>query len=133
MISLPTRPQGGALFARHARWHGVFVLAAAGLALATGSLGQAQLEATSPLAPPRSKLIYTGDAYFPPFEYKDARGRAQGFNIQLLKIAAEEAGYGLEFRLAPWADAVASLESGQADLLAVAYSGERAERYDLLS
>ncbi|MBK5256310.1 MAG: EAL domain-containing protein [Vicinamibacteria bacterium] len=85
------------------------------------------------MAPPRSKLIYTGDAYFPPFEYKDARGRAQGFNIQLLKIAAEEAGYDLEFRLAPWADAVASLESGQADLLAVAYSGERAERYDLLS
>ena len=100
-------------------------------ALAQGDRVLAQPPAVSPAA--RTKLVYAGDAYFPPFEYKDAQGQAQGFNVQLVSLAAEEAGYDIEFRLGPWPVAVASLEDGTADLAAVAYSGERAERYDLLS
>jgi diguanylate cyclase (GGDEF)-like protein/PAS domain S-box-containing protein len=88
---------------------------------------------TAPPAAARPKLVYAGDAYFPPFEYRDANGQAQGFNIQLVTMAADEAGYDVEFRLGPWSAAVAALDDGTADLAAVAYSGERAERYDLLS
>ncbi len=81
----------------------------------------------------RRKLIYAGDAYFPPFEYKDSQGQAQGFNVRLVTLAAAEAGYDIEFRLGSWPAAIESLDDGKADLAAVAYSGERAERYDLLS
>jgi diguanylate cyclase (GGDEF)-like protein/PAS domain S-box-containing protein len=84
-------------------------------------------------SPKRPRLIYVGDAYFPPFEYKDEEGRARGFNVELVTLAAEDSGYEVEFRLGSWAEAVQSLNEGRADLAAVAYSGERAERYDLLS
>ncbi|MEO8359837.1 MAG: EAL domain-containing protein [Vicinamibacteria bacterium] len=81
----------------------------------------------------RPKLVYAGDAYFPPFEYKDAAGQAKGFNIELVTMAAKDAGYDVEFRLGPWSAAVDGLSAGTVDLAAFAYSGERAERYDLLS
>lgn len=109
---------------RHARWS----LAAAVCAFAFSASSQ-----TGAGSPARPKLVYAGDAYFPPFEYKDEKGRARGFNIELVSLAAEDAGYEVEFRLGSWPDAVASLNEGRADLAAVAYSGERAERYDLLS
>ncbi len=109
-------------------------LAVVTIALIAGVRVLAQSRADPPAsASTRPKLIYAGDAYFPPFEYKDASGQAQGFNIQLLKAAAEDGGYDIEFRLSPWADAVVALDNGAADLLAIGYSGERAERYDLLS
>jgi len=104
------------------------------VALIAGVRVRAQSGVEAPVAPSaRPKLIYAGDAYFPPFEYKDAAGQAQGFNIQLLKAAAEDGGYDLEFRLRPWADAVAAVDEGVADLLAIGHTSERAERYDLLS
>jgi len=109
------------------------ILLAAGLVILSPLSTPAQPPAGPSKPPERTRLVYAGDAYFPPFEYRDADGKAQGFNIRLVTMAAEEAGYEVEFRLGPWADAVAGLENGDADLLAVAYSGERAERYDLLS
>jgi diguanylate cyclase (GGDEF)-like protein/PAS domain S-box-containing protein len=81
----------------------------------------------------RPKLIYAGDGHFPPFEYKDAQGQAEGFNVRLVTLAAQEAGYDVEFQLGPWPTAILNLNEGRADLAAVAYSSERAERYDLLS
>ncbi|MBX7185924.1 MAG: EAL domain-containing protein [Vicinamibacteria bacterium] len=107
-----------------------FTLAA--LALVPAFCMAASARAAAPAAP-RPRLIYAGDAYFPPFEYKDANGEAQGFNVQLVTLAAKESGYDIEFRLGSWPAAVKSLDDGKADLAAVAYSGERAERYDLLS
>ena len=98
-----------------------------GLLCATASVTSAQSPGTRP------KLVYAGDAYFPPFEFKDSKGNAAGFNIELVKAAAEEAGYDVEFRLGPWSGVLSSLEDRTIDLAAIAYSGERAERYDLLS
>ena len=125
--SLPLKT-GGSLFKNGAR-HATLWLALAVLG-AFATIGSAQTGAGSPVRP---RLIYAGDAYFPPFEYKDDKGFARGFNIELVKLAAEDAGYDIDFRLGAWADAVADLNEGRADLAAVAYSGERAERYDLLS
>ena len=90
-------------------------------------------QAATPQATRHPPLIYVGDAYFPPFEYKDLQGQAQGFNVRLVRAAAEAAGYEVEFRLGSWPAAMKSLEGGQADLAALAYSNERADRYDLLS
>ena len=104
----------------------------AALALVPAFSMVAGAEPDAPQAP-RKKLIYAGDAYFPPFEYKDSQGQAQGFNVRLVTLAAAEAGYDIEFRLGSWPAAIESLDDGKADLAAVAYSGERAERYDLLS
>ena len=102
-------------------------------ALLTGADGRAGAQAGAVPASPRPTLIYAGDAYFPPFEYKDAAGKAHGFNVQLVTQAAADAGYDVEFRLGAWPEAIKSLDEKRADLAAVAYSSERAERYDLLS
>ena len=80
----------------------------------------------------RPKLIYAGDAYFPPFEYKDANGEAQGFSVELVKRAAQESGYDVEFQLGSWSDALAKVDSGRADLMAAAFTEDRAVKYDLL-
>jgi polar amino acid transport system substrate-binding protein len=110
------------------------------VALWAGAVVPAQPSSTTtpkassvPSPSPHTKLVYVGDAYFPPFEYKDTKGNAQGFNIELVTLAAQDAGYDVEFQLGSWPSAVASLNEGRADIAAVAYSGERAERYDLLS
>lgn len=98
--------------------------------------GQAASAAPQPAptgaSPPRA-LIYVGDAYFPPFEYNDAAGQATGFNVELVKLLAAETQRTIEFRLGPWPQAVAALQSGQADLASIAWSPERAERYDALA
>ena len=124
MSAFLPRDPGGSLFTNGGRMR--VGLAAAALILVAGLAAWAQ-------QPARPALVYAGDAYFPPFEYKDTNGRAQGFNVQLVTRAATEAGYDIEFRLGSWPAAIQSLDDGKADLAAVAYSGERAERYDLLS
>jgi len=129
MSSSHPRASDGSLFTNSARWRATWLVVAALGAFAL-SARAAQIGTESPARP---KLVYAGDAYFPPFEYKDDKGRARGFNIELVSLAAEDAGYDVEFRLESWPAAVASLNEGRADLAAVGYSGERAERYDLLS
>ncbi len=131
-MSSYSRKPGGPPSLSGAGWIvGLGVALAASVPLASSTV-RAQ-ESGPAQAATRPKLVYAGDAYFPPFEYKDAKGAAQGFNIQLVTAAALEAGYEVEFRLGAWPAAIKSLDEGRADLAAVAYSGERAERYDLLS
>ncbi len=127
--SLPRNP-GGSLFTNRMRMRAGLAASLLALVLLGGAVTRAQLGTAGSTRP---KLIYAGDAYFPPFEYKDSNGQAQGFNIQLVSLAAKESGYDIEFRLGPWPKAIQSLDEGKADLAAVGYSGERAERYDLLS
>ena len=128
--SLPRKPDGTP--STHSRRPRVSVGVVL-FALLTGADGRAGAQAGAVPASPRPTLIYAGDAYFPPFEYKDAAGKAHGFNVQLVTQAAADAGYDVEFRLGAWPEAIKSLDEKRADLAAVAYSSERAERYDLLS
>ena len=128
--SLPRKPDGTP--STHSRRPRVSVGVVL-FALLTGADGRAGAQAGAVPASPRPTLIYAGDAYFPPFEYKDAAGKAHGFNVQLVTQAAADAGYDVEFRLGAWPEAIKSLDEKHADLAAVAYSSERAERYDLLS
>ncbi len=135
MSSPPPRKHSGAPIANGATSRVVLSLCVViATLIAVRPLWAAQPQAEpSAAATARPRLIYAGDAYFPPFEYKDAKGEARGFNIEVVRLAAAEAGYDVEFRLGSWPEAIASLNEGRADLAAVAYSGERAERYDLLS
>lgn len=75
-------------------------------------------------------LVYVGDSYFPPFEFRDSNGRPAGYNIQLVEMLASETGRSVDFRLGAWSDAVAAIDSGRADIASMAWSPDRARRYD---
>jgi len=79
-----------------------------------------------------ARLVYGGDAQFPPFEYLDAQGQPQGFNIELVREVAARLGIVVEFRLAPWTDTLARLDQGEIDLVSMGYTDGRASRYALL-
>ncbi|NOY98474.1 MAG: transporter substrate-binding domain-containing protein [Chloroflexi bacterium] len=67
----------------------------------------------------------------PPLEYIDDAGNAQGFVVDLLQAIAQEEGWQLEYVPCKWADCLQQLEEGQIDLMgAIAYSDERAQRFD---
>ena len=102
----------------------VFVLLLA-LGLASGASAQPQTGS-------RPRLIYGGDDDFPPYEYLDARGRPQGFNVRLVSLLAERAGYQLEVRLQAWRDTLDQFERGDVDLVSAAWSESRARRYAFL-
>ena len=76
-------------------------------------------------AQPSRRIIYGGDARFPPYEYLDSEGRPRGFNIQLLQAIAREAGFSVEVRLADWQTRKAALDSGKVDVISLARSDER--------
>jgi PAS domain S-box-containing protein len=81
---------------------------------------------------PGPRLIYGGDDDFPPYEYLDASGRPQGFNVRLVSLLAQRAGYQLEIRLQAWRDTLNQFERGQIDLITAAWSESRAQRYAYL-
>jgi PAS domain S-box-containing protein len=82
-------------------------------------------------APPPA-FVYGGDHEFPPYEYLDASGNAQGFNVQLMRALAREAGTAVEIRLGPREERMADFDSGRTDVMFLSYSDERAARYQLL-
>jgi signal transduction histidine kinase/DNA-binding response OmpR family regulator len=77
-------------------------------------------------------ILYGGDANFPPYESLDAEGHPQGFNIDLVRALAHEAGRTVEFRLGPWPEIRADFDAGRVDLMSLPHSAGRAERYDFL-
>ena len=78
------------------------------------------------------RLIYGGDAAFPPYEYQDAQGQPRGFNVELMRLLAQESGASVEFRLGRWPEVMAAFDSGRVDLMSLAHSEARADRYDYL-
>jgi signal transduction histidine kinase len=84
-------------------------------------------------APRPGRIVYGGDAAFAPYEWLDHAGQPKGFNVELVKALARGAGLEVEFRLAPWARTLAAFEAGSVDLVSMAQSEERAQRYDLLA
>ncbi len=85
------------------------------------------------LEEPARPLVYAGDANFLPYEYLDEEGRPHGFNVEVVRLLAEETGRSIEIRLGLWAEGMAALDEGRVDLMSLAYSEERAERYDYLA
>ena len=69
---------------------------------------------------------------FPPYEYLDAQGQPRGFNVELMRLLAQESGANVEFRLGRWTEVMAAFDSGRVDLMSLAHSEARADRYDYL-
>jgi PAS domain S-box-containing protein len=84
-------------------------------------------------SPSRQTITFGGDMDTPPFEYLGADGQAHGFNIELMRVLAREAGVDVRFRLAPWREALQEFEAGRLDVMAMGHSESRAQRYDLLA
>jgi PAS domain S-box-containing protein len=77
-------------------------------------------------------LVYGGDREFPPYEYLDAQGKPEGFNIHLMQALAREAGMIVEIRLGQREERMKEFEAGQTDVMFLSYNEERAARYQLL-
>ncbi len=83
-------------------------------------------------APPRAALRYAGDRNFPPYEYLDERGQPAGFNIAVVREAAARAGVDVAFELGEWSEMLSRFDRGEADMMMLGYSDDRAGRYALL-
>lgn len=60
------------------------------------------------------KVIVATDATWPPFEFVDEETKEiVGFDIDLLRAVAEEAGFEVEFQNVPWDPLLAGMASGQ--------------------
>jgi len=112
----------------------VVLLAAIVASLVTGRAAGAQPAPDTAQARARAarSLVYSGDRDFPPYEYLDAQGRPQGFNVELVRALARELRVPVEIHLSAWKDVVARLDAGEADLVSLAYTDRRAARYVLL-
>lgn len=75
-------------------------------------------------------LIVGGDYSYPPYEYLDAKGRAAGFNVDLMRAIAEAEGLQVEFRLGEWRERRRQLESGGIDILPMFVSARRDRKVD---
>jgi PAS domain S-box-containing protein len=77
-------------------------------------------------------LVYGGDQQFPPYEYLDAQGQPEGFNIHLIRALAREAGMSIEVRLGPREERMRDFDAGKTDVMFLSYTEDRAARYQLL-
>ena len=59
-------------------------------------------------------------------------GEPQGFNIQLIRALAREAGMSIEIRLGLREERMKEFDAGKTDVMFLSYSEERAARYQLL-
>jgi PAS domain S-box-containing protein len=78
---------------------------------------------------PKPHLVYAADGHFPPYDYLDANGKPTGFNVELVRALARDAGAEVEFRLEAWDRARADIDAGRADVISLSYSTERARDY----
>ncbi len=83
--------------------------------------------------PPRPRFVYAGDARFAPFDYLGPDGRPTGFNVELVRELARDAGVEIEIRLGAWDAARAGLDDGSVDFVSLSYSEDRARAYAWLA
>ncbi len=81
--------------------------------------------------PAHHRLIIGGDFKYPPFEFLDENGRPAGYNVDIVRAVAREAGLEIEIRLGPWSEIIAALDRGEIDAIqGMLYSPERDLVYD---
>ncbi|MBK8595112.1 MAG: transporter substrate-binding domain-containing protein [Holophagales bacterium] len=104
------------------------------LVMADGTFRRLQTKWFGPLearSRPGSRVVVGGDNDYPPYEYLDRNGQPAGFNVELTRAVARQAGIDVDFRLGAWGKIRKGLESGEIDLVqGMFYSVERDEAYD---
>ncbi len=79
----------------------------------------------------RSRIIVGGDHNYPPYEYLDENGQPTGYNVELTRAVARQAGLDVEIRLGPWHEIRSALENGEIDAIhGMFYSAERDRTFD---
>ena len=76
-------------------------------------------------------IVVGGDHNYPPFEFLDEKGRPAGYNVDLVRAAAEAVGLDIRIRLGPWSEMMSALERGEVDAMqGMFYSPERDRDFD---
>ena len=84
-------------------------------------------------APAPAKVYIVGtDATYAPFEFQNEKGEIVGFDIDVLKAAADKAGIQVQFVATPWEGAFNALAQGDRDILvsAITITDERKQTLD---
>jgi len=70
-----------------------------------------------------------GDADYPPYQFIDDDGDADGFGVALARELASDLGLAPRFELGGWDRALDRLERGELDIVPMFWSAEREQRY----
>ena len=91
------------------------------------------LRADTPKPPDEAGAIIriSGDKNFSPYEFINANGQPDGYNIDIMKAIVAKVGLTIDLKLERWADARRALENGRVDALTgVMYSKARDRVFD---
>jgi len=103
----------------------LFILLLSSQALAQNAQPSVGEPTTSPVIHAR------GDNAYPPFEFINAKGEPDGYNVDIIKAVAEVQGLNVEIQLGPWNEVRSELEDGKIDMLiGMSYSPARARKVD---
>lgn len=80
-------------------------------------------------APPPVRVVFGGDAAYPPFDFIDRSGKPAGFDVDLFRAVAAHAGLRVDYRLGQWDAVVAGLASGTIDVVPLIVTEERSRRF----
>ena len=92
-----------------------------------GPLSCAAQESKEPLAPLRVVI----DNNYPPYTFLDANGELKGISVDLWRLFEKKTGRPVELKGMPWAEALRTMEEGNADVIdTLFYNPDRARIYD---
>jgi polar amino acid transport system substrate-binding protein len=100
---------------------------------ACGKQEPATPAASAPAAAPAAKVYVVGtDAAYAPFESQNEKGEIVGFDLEVVKAAAQKAGIEVKFLNTPWEGIFNSVAQGDRDLLvsAITITDERKQTLD---
>lgn len=75
------------------------------------------------------RLRVGGDADYPPYHFLDALGRADGFDVELVRAVAADLGMEAVFELGDWSTTLERLARGELDAVPMFWSEARGQRY----
>jgi len=78
---------------------------------------------------PPATLRMGGDAHYPPYQFVNADGRADGFDVALARAVARDLGMEPRFELGEWDVALERLERGEIDIVPMFWSAGRERRF----
>jgi polar amino acid transport system substrate-binding protein len=98
------------------------------LALGAAGCGQKKEEAkpeaanATAAAPAPKTIIFASDATYPPMQYMNEQKEIVGFEVDVIKAAAEKAGFKAEFKNVAWDGIFAGLAAGKYDAISSSVS-----------
>lgn len=100
--------------------------------LALAALAMVTVLVAAACQPKTEKIVVATDATWPPMEFIDENREIVGYDIDLMRAIAKEAGFEVEFRNVAWDGIFAGLAAGEYDAIisSVTITEERMERYD---